>query len=54
MVGVNNMIIYLVKWKCGVAMWESTFIDKKSLDEFVVRNSDRIINIKEVRRYDWR
>jgi len=47
------MIIYLVQWHCGIAMWESTFIGKKSLDEFVARNSDSIIKIKEVRKLDW-
>ena len=47
------MMIYLVKWYCGIAMWESTFIGRKSLDEFVERNSEYIITIKEVGRFDW-
>lgn len=47
------MIIYLVKWYCGISMWESTFIGRKALEEFVGRNSDMIVNIEEVGKYDW-
>lgn len=49
----NYTMIYLVKWYCGLAMWDSTFIGKKSLDEFVSRNKDCIVSIKEVRKFEW-
>ena len=49
------MIIYLVKWYCGIATWESTFIGKKALDDFlgrVAKHDDKIIYIKEVGNFD--